>query len=273
MNANQCKQAFWACVLSTFLLSPAVAAPDQCLAPDEAAGTIADIPNASSQLASGKALDILSIGSVSALGAEGGVASETVGSRVSGPNRFAVSTGGPYLTVEQMFPSQMRKALQDAVAGTEVRLTMRGGKGLTSAQMLDILRSELSMRPYQLVIWQTGTVEAVRNLPPSDFAATLSAGAALAQEAQADLVLVDPQFSRFLQTNTNFDPYAQVFQQVAAMPGVMLFHRYDLMRIWVNDGQIDLERTPRNEHKQAIELLHHCLGVHLARLILSAARS
>ena len=181
--------------------------------------------------------------------------------------------GVPHPAAERSFPNQTGKALREAVAGAEVRLTARGGKGLTAAEMLDILRDELASRPYQLVIWQTGTVEAVRNLPPGEFAATLSEGAALAQDAQADLVLVDPQFSRFLQTNTNLDPYAQAFQQVAAMPGVALFRRYDLMRAWVNEGRIDLERAPRADRQRTIEALHRCLGLHLARLILGAGRS
>lgn len=273
MNLNRCKRVLWASSLSMLLAGPVAAASDQCSAADDSAGATADIPNASAQLAPGKLLEILSIGAIAAPAAEVGAAPEAVAGKAAGSSRSAAPAGDPRLTVERSFPGQMSKALQEAVAGAEVRITTRGGKGLTAAEMLDILRSELASRPYQLVIWQTGTIEAVRNLPPGEFAATLSEGAALAQAAKADLVLVDPQFSRFLQTNTNIDPYGQVFQQVATMPGVMLFRRYDLMRIWVNEGQIDLERTPRSERQRTIDVLHRCLGTHLARLILNAARS
>lgn len=252
--------AFLAWALLIFLTGSAAATPDPCAASDAAAADAADLPNVSARLAPGRTLDILSIGSGAAPG--GG-----------GADRPGVPAGKPRSTSEQSFPARMSQALQDAVPGMEVRLTTRGGKGLTAAEMLDVLRAEFVSRRYQLVIWQTGTVEAVRNLPPGDFAATLSEGAAMAQEAQADLVLVDPQFSRFLQTNANLDPYAQAFQQVAAIPGVALFRRYDLMRAWVNEGQIDLERAPRGDRQRTVEALHRCLGLHLARLILSAGQS
>ena len=56
------------------------------------------------------------------------------------------------------------------------------------------------------------------------------------------------------------------------MPGVLLFHRFELMRLWANDGQIDLERTPRGERKRMGEALHACLGAHLARMVAAGAR-
>ena len=82
------------------------------------------------------------------------------------------------------------------------------------------------------------------------------AGAEAVQAANADLVLIDPQFSRFLQTNSNLEPYEDAFQQVAAMQGVLLFRRFDLMRGWANDGQIDLERTPKADRIRTVEQLH-----------------
>ena len=93
------------------------------------------------------------------------------------------------------------------------------------------------------------------------------------RHANADLVLIDPQFSRFLQTNSNLDPYEQAFQQVSSMPDVLLFRRFELMRTWVNEGQIDLERTGKSSRKRVVELLHSCLGSHLARMVLAGARS
>lgn len=258
-------------VVLLLLTVPPAAALDQCNAPDDVAGIVADIPHVAARLAPGKTLEVLAIGSATTTGAQTG-ASASPGP-ATGSDRPATSPSSSSVTRDASFPAYMSTALEAAVLGAEIRLTVRGGRGLTAAEMLDILRRETGEHTYQLVIWQTGTVEAVRNLPPGDFAATLAEGATLAQSAQADLILVDPQYSRFLQTNANLDPYAEAFQQVSAMPGVMLFRRYDLMRTWANEGQIDLERTPRSDRQRMIEALHRCLGIQLSRLILSAARS
>lgn len=260
-------------ILLGILSGEARAGIDRCAAADEVAGVAEPIPNAAAMLAPGKVLNVLTVGSATVFSPEASFAPGTVTSQALGLSQAAPAPAGPVQTSERAFPSQMAKALQAAAPGAEVRVTTRGGRGLTAAEMLGVMRTELAARKYQLVIWQTGTVEAVRNLPPADFAQVLAEGAELVQAAGADLILVDPQFSRFLQTNSNLDPYEQALQQVSAMPGVMLFRRYDLMRSWANEGQIDLERTPKAERQRTIETLHQCLGSHLAKLILSAARS
>ena len=225
-------------------------------------------------LRAGQRLDVFAVGSATVFSPEAAPTPGTVAGKASGlfqPADAARAKPSPDVS-ERAFPQQMAAALRAAVPGADVRVTVRGGRGMSATAMLEMLRAEWAARSYQLVIWQTGTVEAVRNLPPADFAQTLSDGAALVQDAGADLVLVDPQFSRFLRTNTNLDPYAQALQQVAAMSGVLLFRRYDLMQTWVNEGQIDLERTPKAERQKAVEALHACLGAHLARLLLISAR-
>jgi hypothetical protein len=169
------------------------------------------------------------------------------------------------------FPQRMAQALKAAVPGAQVTLTVRGGKGMTAAEMLPILQHELAMEHYQLVVWQTGTVEAVRSLSADELAGTLAAGVEQVATAGSDLVLVDPQYSRFLRANANLDPYERVLEQAAASPGVSLFRRFDLMHTWVEDGGIDLEHAPTADRQKVAELLHACLGRALAGLVLNEA--
>jgi len=241
-----------------------------CEAPDEAAGVVAALPHVAAALKPGSILDVLAVGSATLFGPEASFPLGPSAPRSGNPPPAQIITAEPSPLA---FPNQMAKDLEQAVPGSQVHLTVRGGRGLSAAEMLEVIRSELAQHPYQLVLWQTGTVEAVRNSPPGEFAQILSDGAEAVQAANADLVLVDPQFSRFLQTNSNLDPYEQALQQVSSMPDVLLFRRFDLMRSWVNDGLIDLERTPKANRKQVVEALHACLGAHLARMVLGGARS
>lgn len=248
---------------------------DPCQAPDEIAGTVASMPKVAAVLRPGAVLDILAVGSATMFGPEASLAPGTIMSQALGdtskPSTQPKLFSGP--ASEHAFPLQMAKALQSSVPGLEVKMTVRGGRNLLATDMLDLMRAELAAHHYDLVVWQTGTVEAVRNVSPGEFGQTLSDGADAITAAGANLVLVDPQYSRFLQTSSNLEPYEQGLQQVAAVPGVVLFRRYDLMRAWANEGQIDLERTPRADRQKVIEALHACLGKHLARLILDSARS
>ena len=265
-------------IAGIMLAEPAFAAAsvDSCPAADDTASSSASLPHVAAALQPGKTLKVLAVGSATMFGPEASQGRGTLTSQVLGSGSGPSGTPGQTFVQqpsERAFPLQMANQLRAMVPGAEVQVVVRGGRGLLATEMLALLHTELSANHYDLVIWQTGTVEAVRNLLPSEFGQTLADGADAAQAAGADLVLVDPQFSRFLQANSNLDPYLQALQQVAAMPDVVLFHRFDLMRGWANDGQLDLEHTARSDRQKAIETLHACLGRSLARLVLTSART
>ncbi|MEJ0046721.1 MAG: hypothetical protein WDN04_11880 [Rhodospirillales bacterium] len=107
----------------------------------------------------------------------------------------------------------------------------------------------------------------MNSVPPDDFYEALADGAAAAGNAGADLVLIDPQYSRFLEANANLQPYFSAMQAVGALSGVVLFHRFDIMRDWAGEGSIDLERTKKADRPAAATRLHACLGRELARML------
>ncbi|MEJ0016104.1 MAG: hypothetical protein WDN25_05985 [Acetobacteraceae bacterium] len=223
-----------------------------CAGPEELLTTDASLSRLAAAIAAGGPVDVLAIGSAT-----------TVGSVTSTGEQSASQSGA--------FPWHLIRALHAAVPAVEFRLTVRGGRGMTAEDMLPLLDAALKKHRYPLVLWQTGTVEAVRGLQPGGMLDILHAGAEKVREAGGDLILIDPQFSRFLRANTDLDPYESVMQQVATMPGVALFHRFELMRAWAYDGRMDLERTGKADRDKALEDLNGCLGKSLARFILSGA--
>ncbi|HUB11648.1 MAG TPA: hypothetical protein VMB34_06790 [Acetobacteraceae bacterium] len=167
------------------------------------------------------------------------------------------------------FPYRMIEALHAALPDIAFSLTLRGGRGMTAQDMLPLLKAALAAQHTALVVWQTGTVEAVRGQDPDDLQNALQEGIDAAREAGADVVLIDSQFSRFLRANTDLDPYEETLQQVAVMPGVVLFHRYDLMESWVEGGSIDLESASRTDRPAMMARLNACIGEALARFVLT----
>ena len=224
---------------------------DACAAAKEFAATDASFGQLAAAIAAGGPVAILAVGSAT-----------TVGS-VNRSGEPTSSTQGP------AFPWHMLQALQASLPGVKFSLTVRGGSGMTAAEMLPLIKAALTEQHYPLVLWQTGTVEAVRGFRPDGMQRVLHDGVELVRAAGGDIVLIDPQFSRFLRANTDLEPYESVLQQVARMPGAALFRRFDLMRTWANEGRVDLERTPKPDRDKALELLNRCLGQTLARFVLS----
>jgi len=129
----------------------------------------------------------------------------------------------------------------------------------------------MQQTPTQLVLWQTGTVEAIRNLRPDRMRQALREGLDVIRAAGGSLVLLDPQFTRALRANTDVEPYETELQQVAALPGAGLFHRYDLTRGWALQGLIDPERSTKDTREAELARLNVCLGQALARYVLNGA--
>ena len=233
------------------LVSHAASARDVCQAGDDLAGTIAAMPQVAAVLKPGATLRVLAVGSATMFGPDASLSPGTVTSQSlesAGSNATPTVPATKALShdaSDRAFPSRMARALEASIPGLKVVVVVRGGRGMMASDMLALLREELARGSYQLVLWQTGTVEAVRNSAPGDFAQTLANGAEAVEAAHANLILIDSQYSRFLQTNSNMDPYSQALQTTAALPGVLLFHRFDLMHAWVTDGQIDLGAKPR----------------------------
>ena len=241
---------FAACVTPALPAEPlACDMPSELIKPTDRLAHVADALTAKS------ALEVLALGSGSTVG-DTGVAS---GAAMS------------YRAPGRSYPYRMIESLKAMRPTASFRLTVKGGRSMTADTMLPILRQELSTHHYDLVLWQTGTVEAVHGSRPDALRGALQDGADLTEAAGADLVLIDPQFSRFLRANTDLVPYQTVLQQVTGSPSVTMFHRFELTQAWVGSGQVDLERVGHEERDQTIGLLNDCLGHALAQYVLTGA--
>jgi hypothetical protein len=187
---------------------------------------------------------------------------------------LAVGSGtmlGPRGRPEGSFADHMVQGLREAMPAARIRLTLLAERGMTAAAMTAAIARALEEHRYALVLWQTGTVEAVRKLPPPELGRRLDEGAAAVRQAGADLVLIDPQFSRMLDANADLSPYHAAMREAAARAGAVLFHRYDLIRGWAASGELDLESATAREREHVIGRLNACLGRALAGTVLHAA--
>jgi hypothetical protein len=255
------RSLFGLCLLSIAAAwpGPAEAAADSepvCDIPSEFNTPSEPLTNVLAALAARHSLDILAIGSGSTVGDSGGA---------GGPDLAFRSPAGS-------FPHKMVEALASMRPRLQVRLTTKGGRSMMAETMLPILQQELASHHYDLVLWQTGTVEAVHGIRPDALRAVLQDGADAVEKAHADLVLIDPQFSRFLRANADLSPYETVMQQMTGNPGVTLFHRFDLTQAWATgSGRIDVERVSREQRDKTIVLLNTCLGQALAGYVLAGS--
>jgi hypothetical protein len=217
-------------------------APTSCDVPAYLLTTESELAKVGDAVKRGHPLDILVVGS----------RSSTIGTSEANayPGRLQAILREklPSIAVNVSVELQVKKSAEEAAA--------------SFAKLMEIKRPTL-------VIWQTGTVDAMRSIDPDDFRSAVDEGVAALQNAGADVVLVNLQYSPRTETMISVPPYLDNMRVVAQQHDVPLFDRFAIMRQWNDSGDFDLFST-----FHGIELakrVHDCLGRALSKFIIDAA--
>ncbi len=217
-------------------------APQSCEVPAYLLTSESALPKVAEAVKSGHPLDILVVGSRSS------TINSSDGSAYPGRLQAALREKLPSIAVNVSVELQVKKTAGEAASGF-VKLVE--GKRPT------------------LVIWQTGTVDAMRSIDPDDFRSAVNEGVAALQNAGADVVLMNLQYSPRTETMISASPYLDNMRVVAQQHDVPLFDRFAIMRNWNDSGDFDLFST-----SHGIELakrVHDCLGRALSKFVIEAA--
>jgi hypothetical protein len=217
-------------------------APHSCEVPDYLLATDSALSKVTEAVKSGHALDILVIGSRSST----------------------------LKTTEAIaYPGRLQAMLREKLPSVTINLSVELQEKKTAEEVAPGFAKLLENKKPVLVIWQTGTVDAVRSVDPEDFRTALDDGVAALQNAGADVILMNLQYSPRTETMISVPPYLDNMRVVAQQRDIPLFDRFAIMRQWNEQGDFDLFST-----FHGIELakrVHDCLGRALAKFIIDAA--
>jgi len=124
-------------------------------------------------------------------------------------------------------------------------------------------------RKPNLVVWQTGTVDALRSIDPDDFRVAVNDGVAALQSAGTDVVLMNLQYSPRTETMISVGPYLDNMRLVAQQRDAPLFDRFAVMRHWNEAGDFDLFSASHGV--ELAKRVHECLGRALSKFVIDAA--
>jgi len=168
------------------------------------------------------------------------------------------------------YPARLRESLAAKLPDVAVKLTTDVKAKRTAAEMVAAMPAALAAAKPSLVIWQTGTVDAMRAVDPDQFSAALAHGIDIAHAAGADVILVNSQYSPRTETLIALGTYEEDMRWVAVQQEIPLFDRFSIMKLWGDLGTFDLF-TPTNKLDIAIQV-HDCIGRLLADFVIAAAK-
>ena len=216
-----------------------------CEVPDYLLTSESTLPKVAEAIKAGHSLDIL-----------------VVGSRSSTINTTSASEASAY-------PGRLQAILKEKLPSVTVNVSVEIQAKKTAEEVAADMVKVVEGKKPTLVIWQTGTVDAMRSVDPDDFRSAVDEGVVALQDAGADVILMNPQYSPRTETMISAPPYLDSMRVVAQQHDVPLFDRFAIMRHWNESGEFDLFST-----SHGIELakrVHDCLGRALSQFVIDAA--
>lgn len=217
-------------------------APQSCEVPTYLLTTESPLPKVADAVKSGRPLEILVVGSRS---------STITTSEASG------------------YPGRLQAALHEKLPSVAVNVSVEIQVKKTAMEVAGTFVKLMEVKKPTLVVWQTGTVDALRSIDPDEFRAALDAGVAALQNAGADVVLMNLQYSPRTETMISVPPYLDNMRVVAQKYDVPLFDRFAIMHQWNDAGDFDLFSAYHGV--ELAKRVHDCLGRALSTFVIDAA--
>jgi hypothetical protein len=167
------------------------------------------------------------------------------------------------------YPARLQALLKERLPSVAVNLSVDLQITKSAEEVAARFAKSLEGKKPTLVIWQTGTVDAMRSIDPDDFRGAVDEGVAALQKAGADVVLMNMQYSPRTETMISVPPYLDNMRVVAQQHDVPLFDRFAIMRQWNDSGDFDLFSTAHG--LDLAKRVHDCLGRALSKFIIDAA--
>jgi hypothetical protein len=97
--------------------------------------------------------------------------------------------------VANAYPARLQVALGAKLPGVTVKVTTDAKSGRTAQEALKVIVTDLKTVKPTLLVWQTGTVDAMRSVELDGFNAALDHGVEAAHVAGSDVILINGQYS------------------------------------------------------------------------------
>lgn len=168
------------------------------------------------------------------------------------------------------YPARLQQALAAMLPGIEVKVATDVKSRRTAAEAVKALPGALAQAKPALVVWQTGTIDAMQAIDQDQFSQALDKGINMARSAGADVILMNSQYSPRTESMIALGTYAENMRWVAVQHEVPVFDRFSVMKLWADLGTFDFYATTKK--LDMAERVHDCIGRLLADLVVAAAK-
>src|SRR5215510_5892804 len=184
----------------------------------------------------------------------------------------ASTTGLAAGSSDLAYPHRLQEILTRWYPASPITVVNRGVPRQTAQQMLERFPSDVFAEDPVLVIWETGTTDAVRGVGVDDFAAALQTGIDDLKARGIDIMLVDMQFSHSTTTVIDFERYLNALHRIGDVNDINVFPRFEMMRYWSEQNVFNFDGVAKGERAGLAAKVYECIAGKLAEAIRIALR-
>jgi lysophospholipase L1-like esterase len=167
------------------------------------------------------------------------------------------------------YPARLEAVLKQKLPSVAVKVVTLARSRMTAEDLAKGMEKMLADEKPDLVIWQTGTLDAIRRVDPDEFREALDEGVETLHKGGADVILMNMQYSPRTDIMVSYGPYADSMRVVAQQHEIPLFDRLAIMRNWSDTGAFDLYAAGKDN--VLAQRVHDCIGRGIASMIMDAA--
>jgi lysophospholipase L1-like esterase len=219
---------------------------DRCATAAKNLSLGAALPRVAERIARGKSITVVAIGS-----------SSTAGAGASDPNRS--------------YPGVLETALGLRLRGMQIKVINKGVNGDIDRSM--VARFDRDVFPHRphLVVWQVGANAVLREDGVAAYDAVIRDGVRRLKASGADVVLMDLQYAPRMLREPDYPDMEAMLGRIANDERVGLFHRFAIMRSWVESGRMTNDEMLSPDGLHLNDLSYGCVGRLLAQSIVEGA--
>lgn len=171
---------------------------------------------------------------------------------------------------DNAYPARLEAALSRRLPGVKTTVVAYAKPRQTAGEMSKILQKLLLEEKPTLVIWQTGTFDALRGIDLEEFRANLASGVERLQGGGADVILMNMQYSPRTESMIAVQAYADGMRLVSQQWETPLMDRFAVMKHWSEVGTFDFYKATKKLEMAA--RIHECIAQLLADVIHDGAK-
>ncbi|HEX4368560.1 MAG TPA: hypothetical protein VH023_17110 [Rhodopila sp.] len=170
------------------------------------------------------------------------------------------------------YPARLQATLSAALPQIQVTVANEPAPGKTSADVPAALPGLIAKTGARLVIWGPGGRDVAARTNLDAFFAAVSGGIDAARHGGADMILLDTTFVPSPGRMVLIEPYRDRLLAAATAKQVSVLRRHGLMRLWGEDGTLNLAARDPAERQLVARRLFSCVSQGLAGAIAAAVR-